>query len=153
MKTLAKSINEKLAISRTTRNAPETIKEMLEYALPELEAAIKDILGPEVRNFDFELHVNEEKNRRGEVVYEIASGDLIELTGPLGKIYYERYGFYCSGGNNVEDEGVKKIWFNPKFHFRYINGGSNGNDAFWNSLWFNLETQEWEFGRQINKPY
>lgn len=154
MKTLTNTINEKLSISRHTVKKPTTVKDMLEFALPELEKEMKNILGPDVRNFDFDLHVNESTNRRNETIYEIESGELIDLTGPLGKIYYEKYRFSTWGGNHVEgDNGEKKIWFNPKFHFSYINGGSNGNDAFWHGLWFNLDTQEWEFGRKLTDKY
>ena len=125
-------------------------KQALESALPILEDAIKSILGPEVSDFDFGLTINEFRNRKGEICYEITSKDLVDLTGAIGKMTYESYKFSTWGGMRfVDDDGENKIWFNPKFFFKYGGGGSNGTDAFWSSLWYNLDANEWVFGRRL----
>lgn len=125
-------------------------KQILESALTDLECAIKSILGPEVQDFDFGLRINESENRRGEICYEIESAELVELTGPIGKMTYKSYKFSTWGGQRFEDaDGTHKIWFNPKFFFKYVNDGSNGTDAFWSGLWYDLDANNWVFGRRL----
>lgn len=141
MKNIKDKINEKLQVSNSKTAA--SLLEKIEFALPELEKEIKKKLGNGVNSFDFELTVEEGKTRRNETIYTINSGNLVELTGPIGKITYERFTFNTWGGNKVPDEN--KIWFNPKFSFKYINGGSNGTEAFWNSIWFDIDKEEWIF--------
>ena len=119
---------------------------LIENALPKLETAINNMLKT---NFDLGLKVTESLNRRNEVIYSIESGELKSLTGPIGEMTYESYTFATWGGMKVMDEN--KIWFNPKFFFKYKNGGSNGTDAFWQALWFDLDTNDWVFGRNINE--
>ena len=102
-----------------------------------LESAISSRLGIEVK-----LNVSE--NRNGNI--EIQSENLAKHTGILVNLYKE-FVFSIWGGTLIVDEN--KIWFNPKFFFKYRDGGSNGTDALWTGLYFNLETKEWEFGREL----
>lgn len=147
MKSPKQYIIEKLNVSKPTSDG--SLLNRLENALPELEEAIVERLGdPKLRNFDFGLTVTESEDRAGKPRFEITSGNLIELTGPIGKITYDEFKFITWGGN-ITDTG-KEIWFNPKFEFHYINGGSNGTDAFWGSLWFILENDSWKLGRPIS---
>lgn len=121
-------INEKLNVSKPTNGG--TLLSRLENALPELEEAIIERLGdPTLRNFDFRLTVTESKDRAGKPRFEITSSNLLELTGPIGKITYDEFIFTTWGGT-ITDTG-NEIWFNPKFEFHYVNGGSNGCDALW----------------------
>ena len=140
-------INEKLNISKPTNNG--TLLSRIENALPELEEAIVERLGdPKLKNFDFWLTVTESTDRAGRPRFEIKSGNLVELTGPIGKITYDEFIFTTWGGT-ITDTG-NEIWFNPKFEFHYVNGGSNGSDAFWGSLWFILENDSWKLGRPLS---
>lgn len=153
MKSINTHIQERLVVSKTKQQTPEHegLWGQIEMALPQLEDEMKDILGAKtdalVRNFDFGLTVTEKLDRYKNAVYEITSEDLVPLTGPLGKLFYERFMFATWAGK--VDEKEQKIWFNPKFNFKYVGGGSNGNDAFWNSLWFDIETGQFEFGNRI----
>ena len=122
------------------------MKTLIENALPKLESVINHMLNT---NFDLGLKVTESLNRRNETVYTIESAELKSLTGPIGEMTYESFVFATWGGQKVMDEN--KIWFNPKFFFKYKNGGSNGTDAFWHALWFDLDTNDWVFGRNINE--
>ena len=147
MKSPKQYIIEKLNVSKPTNDG--SLLSRLENALPELEEAIVERLGdPKLRNFDFGLTVTESEDRNGKQRFEITSGNLIELTGPIGKITYDEFKFITWGGT-ITDTGNEK-WFNPKFEFHYINGGSNGTDAFWGSLWFILENDSWKLGRPIS---
>ena len=140
-------INEKLNVSKPTNGG--TLLSRLENALPELEEAIIERLGdPTLRNFDFGLTVTESKDRAGKPRFEITSGNLLELTGPIGKITYDEFIFTTWGGT-ITDTG-NEIWFNPKFEFHYVNGGSNGCDALWSSFWYNIPDHDWIFGRKIS---
>ena len=141
MKNIKDKINEKLQVSNS--KTASTLLQKIEFALPELEKEIKKKLGNDANNFDFELTVDEKTDRRNETIYTINSGNLIELTGPIGKTIYESFIFNTWGGNKVPDEN--KIWFNPKFSFRYVKGGSNGTEAIWNSIWFDIDEEEWIF--------
>ena len=140
-------INEKLNVSKPTNGG--TLLNRLENALPELEEAIIERLGdPTLRNFDFGLTVTESKDRAGKPRFEITSGNLLELTGPIGKITYDEFIFTTWGGT-ITDTG-NEIWFNPKFEFHYVNGGSNGCDALWSSFWYDITEHDWIFGRKIS---
>lgn len=140
-------INEKLNVSKPTNG--RTLLSRLENALPELEEAIIERLGdPTLRNFDFGLTVIESKDRAGKPRFEITSSNLLELTGPIGKITYDEFIFTTWGGT-ITDTG-NEIWFNPKFEFHYVNGGSNGCDALWSSFWYNIPDHDWIFGRKIS---
>ena len=143
-----RNINEKLVINKS--KTPETLLERIEYALPELEEAIIHRLGNDasLRNFDFGFTVKETTNRDGKQQFTIESNNLIELTGPIGKITYDEFKFATWGGTITKEKDA--IWFNPKFEFHYIGGGSNGSDAFWYGMWFLLEDNTWKFGREIN---
>ena len=141
-------INEKLNVNKN--KFPETLKGQIEEALPILEEAIIERLGNDsfVRNFDFGLKVDEITDRNGRTRFEITSNNLLELTGPIGKITYESYTL-CTWGGTIHTE-ENKVWFNPKFNFKYIDGGSNGCDAFWSAFWYDIEKHDWIFGRKIN---
>ena len=140
-------INEKLNVSKPTNDG--TLLNRLENTLPELEEAIIERLGdPTLRNFDFGLTVTESKDRAGKPRFEITSSNLLELTGPIGKITYDEFIFTTWGGT-ITDTG-NEIWFNPKFEFHYVNGGSNGCDALWSSFWYNIPDHDWIFGIKIS---
>lgn len=140
-------INEKLNVSKPTNNG--TLLSRIENALPDLEEAIVERLGdPKLRNFDFGLTVTQSEDRLGKLRFEITSGNLIELTGPIGKITYDEFKFTTWGGTFTKEKDA--IWFNPKFEFHYIAGGSNGSDAFWYGMQFLLEDNTWKFGRPIS---
>ena len=141
-------INEKLKVDKN--ESPRTLKDHIEEALPILEEAIIERLGNDsfVRNFDFGLKVDEITDRNGRTRFEITSNNLLELTGPIGKITYESYTL-CTWGGTIHTE-ENKVWFNPKFNFKYIDGGSNGCDAFWSAFWYDIEKHDWIFGRKIN---
>ena len=130
-------------------NHQKTLKDQIEEALPVLEEAIIKKLGndPFLRNFDLGLTVEENSDRSGNSTFTISSKNLIELTGPIGKITYQSYIFHTWGGTIDTEEN--KVWFSPKFSFKYIDGGSNGCDAFWSALWYDIEEHNWIFGRKI----
>lgn len=140
-------INEKLKVDKN--ESPRTLKDQIEDALPALEEAIIERLGNDsfVRNFDFDLKVNERTDRNGRTIFEITSNNLLDLTGPIGKITYQSYIFHTWGGTIDTEEN--KVWFSPKFSFKYIDGGSNGCDAFWSAIWYDIDEDKWIFGRKI----
>lgn len=143
-------IDEKLKVDKN--ESPTTLKDQIEDALPALEEAIIKRLGndPSLRNFDFGLTVEENTDRSGNYAFTISSKNLIELTGPIGKIMYDEFIFQLCGGTKVNGPDGKQIWFNPKFHFKYKDGGSNGSDAFWSGLWYVIDEDTWIFGREIS---
>ena len=143
-------IDEKLNVNKD--KVAETLRDQIEEALPALEEAIIKRLGnePYIRNFDFGLKVDESTDRNGNTRFEISSNNLVELTGPIGKITYKEFIFETWGGTKVNDPNENKIWFNPKFSFKYINGGSNGTDALWSAIWYDIDEYEWIFGREIS---
>lgn len=141
-------IDEKLNVNKD--KVAETLREQIEEALPALEEAIIERLGNDsfVRNFDFGLTVEEYEDRSGNPAFTISSNNLVELAGPIGKITYQSYEF-CTWGGTIDTE-ENKVWFNPKFSFKYIDGGSNGCDALWSAFWYDIEEHEWIFGREIS---
>ena len=143
-------INEKLKVDKN--ESPRTLKDQIEDALPALEEAIIKRLGNDssLRNFDLGLTIEENVDRSGNSTFNISSKNLIELTGPIGKITYDEFSFEMWGGKILHDGGKNQIWFNPKFHFKYKNGGSNGSDGFWSGIWYNIDDDEWIFGREIS---
>ena len=142
-------IDEKLKVDKN--GSPITLKDQIEDALPALEEAIIKRLGndPQLRNFDLELTVKENVKRSGELTFDISSKNLVELTGPIGKLLYKEFIFQTWGGTEVNSPSGKRIWFSPKFQFEYKNGGSNGTDAFWLAFWYNIDTDEWIFANEI----
>lgn len=143
-------LNEKLNVDKD--KYVETLKDKIEEALPYLEEAIIKRLGNDsyLRNFDFGLTVKENTDRSGNSTFTISSNNLIELTGPIGKITYKEFIFETWGGQKIKELGENKIWFNPKFQFKYKDGGSNGTDAFWLGFWYDIDEDKWIFGREIN---
>ena len=143
-------INEKLKVDKN--ESPKTLKDQIEEALPALEEAIIKRLGNDasLRNFDLGLTVKENTDRSGNSTFNISSKNLIELTGPIGKIMYDEFSFEARGGEILHDGGKNQIWFNPKFHFKYKDGGSNGSDAFWSGQWYDIDEDKWIFGREIS---
>jgi len=141
-------IDEKLNVNKN--KVAETLREQIEEALPLLEEAIIERLGNDsyVRNFDFGLKVDESTDRYGKTRFEITSNNLLDLTGPIGKITYQSYEL-CTWGGTIDTE-ENKVWFNPKFSFKYIDGGSNGCDALWSAFWYDIEEHDWIFGRKIS---
>lgn len=142
-------INEKLKVDKN--KSPKTLKDQIENALPALEEAIIKRLGNDssLRNFDLGLTVEENTDRSGNPTFTISSKNLIELTGPIGKLLYEKFIFQPWGGTKVNGPDGQRIWFNPKFQFKYKDGGSNGADAFWSGLWYAIDEDEWIFGKEI----
>ena len=143
-------IDEKLKVDKN--GSPITLKDQIEEALPALEEAIIKRLGNDssLRNFDLGLTVKENVDRSGNSTFNISSKNLIELTGPIGKIMYDEFSFEMWGGKILHDGGKNQIWFNPKFHFKYKDGGSNGSDAFWSAIWYDIDEDKWIFGREIS---
>ena len=142
-------IDEKLKVDK--KESPRTLKDQIEDALPALEEAIIKRLGNDssLRNLDLGLTVEENADRSGNSMFTISSKNLIELTGPIGKIIYDEFIFQPWGGTKVNGPDGKQIWFSPKFRFKYKDGGSNGADAFWSGLWYDIDKDEWIFGREI----
>lgn len=142
-------IDEKLKVDKN--ESPKTLKDQIEEALPALEEAIIKRLGndPSLRNFDLGLTVKENTDRSGNPTFTISSKNLIELTGPIGKIMYNEFTFDTWGGKILHESGKNQIWLNPKFQFKFKDGGSNGSDAFWSGLWYDIDEDEWIFGREI----
>ena len=142
-------INEKLKVDKN--ESPRTLKDQIEEALPALEEAIIRKLGNDssLRNFDLGLTVKENTDRSGNSTFTISSKNLIDLTGPIGKLLYENFIFQPWGGTKVNGSDGKRIWFSPKFQFKYKGGGSNGTDAFWSGLWYAIDEDEWIFGTEI----
>ena len=142
-------VDEKLKVDKN--ESPRTLKDKMEDALPTLEEAIINRLGDDssLRNFDLGLTVEENTDRSGNSTFTISSKNLIELTGPIGKIMYDEFSFEMLGGKILHDGGKNQIWFNPKFHFKYKDGGSNGSDAFWSGIWYDIDEDKWIFGREI----
>ena len=142
-------IDEKLKVDKN--ESPRTLKAQIEDALPALEEAIIKRLGDDssLRNFDLGLTVEENTDRSGNSTFTISSKNLIELTGPIGKIMYEEFIFQPLGGTKVNGPGGKQIWFSSKFQFKYKGGGSNWTDAFWYGIWYDIDEDKWIFGREI----
>ena len=142
-------IDEKLKVDKN--KYARTLKDKMEDALPILEEAIINRLGDDsyIRNFDLGLTIEENTDREGNPVFNISSKNLVELTGPIGKITYNELIFETWGGTKVHASGKNQIWFNPKFQFTYKDGGSNGIDAIWFGLWYDIDKDEWIFGREI----
>lgn len=86
-------IDEKLKVDKN--ESPKTLKDQIENALPALEEAIIKRLGNDssLRNFDLGLTVEENADRSGNPAFTISSKNLIELTGPIGKLLYEKFIF------------------------------------------------------------
>ena len=142
-------ISEKLKIDKN--GSPITLKDQIEDALPALEEAIIKRLGNDssLRNFDLGLTIEENDVREGNSTFTISSKNLIELTGPIGKIMYDEFIFKLLGGTKVHAPGKNQIWFSPKFQFTYKDGGSNGADVFWSGIWYDIDEDKWIFGREI----
>ena len=142
-------ISEKLKIDKN--GSPITLKDQIEDALSALEEAIIKRLGNDssLRNFDLGLTIEENDVREGNSTFTISSKNLIELTGPIGKITYDEFIFETWGGTILHDGGKNQIWFKPKFQFKYKDGGSNGADAFWSGIWYDIDEDKWIFGREI----
>lgn len=111
--------------------------EIVKENIQGLELAVSSRLGIEVK-----LNVSEDSKCN----ITIKSENLAKYTGICQSLYSE-FVFTTWGGTLIA--GSPKIWFNPKFFFEYKDGGSNGADALWTGLYFNLETKEWEFGREL----
>ena len=142
-------IDEKLKVDKN--ESPRTLKDQIEDVLPALEETIINRLGNNLslRNFDLGLTIEENIDRSGNSTFTISSKNLIELTGPIGKIMYDEFIFKLLGGTKVNGPVGKQIWFSPKFQFEYKDGGSNGIDAFWSGLWYDIDEDKWIFGREI----
>ena len=142
-------INEKLKVDKN--KSAITLKDKMEDALPILEEAIINRLGDDsyIRNFDLGLTAEENTDRSGNSTFTISSKNLIELTGPIGKIMYDEFIFKLLGGTKVHAPGKNQIWFSPKFQFTYKDGGSNGADVFWSGIWYDIDEDKWIFGREI----
>lgn len=112
--------------------------EIVKANIQGLELAVSSRLGIEVK-----LNVSED--RKGNITIE--SENLAKHTG-ICQVLYSEFVFSTWGGSLITGL-TPKIWFNPKFVFEYKEGGSNGTDALWTGLYFNLETKEWEFGREL----
>ena len=143
------TIHEKLNVKKD--KSPRTLKDRIEDALPALEEAIIKKLGNDsyLRNFDLGLSVEEFKDRYGNQQFRISSNNLVELTGPIGKILYDNFIFKTWGGTKADDPNKNVIWFNPKFDYQYKGGGSNSTDALWSAFWYDIDKDEWIFGREI----
>lgn len=142
-------INEKLKVDKN--KSPRTLKDRIEDALPALEEAIIKKLGnnSDLRNFDLGLSVEETKDRYGNQKFSISSNNLVELTGPIGKILYDKFILKTSGGTKGDTPNKNTIWFGPRFDYHYIDGGSNGVDALWSAFWYDIDEDEWIFGREL----
>ena len=143
-------LNEKLNVTKD-KTPSGTLKDRIEASLIDLEEAIIGRLGGDLRvgNVDLGLSVEEDKDSYGKQKFEISSDNLVELTGPIGKMIYKEFTFETWGGTKANDPNKNVIWFNPKFEFSYKSGGSNGTDAFWVSLWYDIDEDKWIFGREI----
>lgn len=142
-------INEKLKVDKN--KSPRTLKDRIEDALPALEEAIIKKLGSDsdLRNFDLGLSVEETKDRYGNQKFSISSNNLVELTGPIGKILYNKFIFKTIGGTKGDTPNKNTIYFNPEFEYYYNNGGSNAAVAFWLVFWYDIDEDEWIFGREL----
>ena len=149
MKTINNLIKEKLVLSKTkTSGVHEGLLGDIELALPDLENEMYKMLkdsDPDFKPFDFELTVEVEKDRRGNDRFIIKSGSLLDITGPMGKMIYEKYAFEAASSGYSETD--TELWFSPKFWFKYKGGGSNGADAFWQSLYFDINEKTFVAGR------
>lgn len=143
------TIHEKLNVKKD--KSPRTLKDQIEDALPALEEAIIKKLGSDsyLRNFDLGLSVEEFKDRYGNQQFRISSNNLVELTGPIGKILYDKFIFKTSGGTKGDTPNKNTIYFSPKFDYDYKTGGSNGTNAFWILFWYDIDEDEWIFGREL----
>lgn len=149
MKTINNRIHEKLVLNKSkSSEAHEGLWGDIEMALPDLEAEMHKALkenDPSFKPFDFGLTVDIEKDRRGNDKFVIKSDSLIDITGPLGKMIYEKYMYEAVSGSY--DETDTELWFTSKFWFKYKGGGSNGADAFWSSLYFDIKEKTFILGR------
>jgi hypothetical protein len=149
MKNINTRIQEKLVLNKSkSSEAHEGLWGDIEMALPDLEAEMHKALkenDPSFKPFDFGLTVDIEKDRRGNDKFVIKSDSLIDITGPLGKMIYEKYMYEAASGSY--DETDTELWFTSKFWFKYKGGGSNGADAFWSSLYFDINEKTFIFGR------
>ena len=102
-------LNEKLNVDKDKYT--ETLKDKIEEALPYLEEAIIKRLGNDsfIRNFDFGLTVEENTDISGNSTFTISSKNLIELTGPIGKITYKEFIFETWGGKKIEELGENEL--------------------------------------------
>lgn len=144
------ALNEKLNVTKD-KTPYGTLKDRMEASLVDLEEAIIERLGSDLQvgNVDLGLSVKEDKDSYGKQKFEISSDNLVELTGPIGKMIYKEFIFETNGGTVQQIDDSNRVWFSPKFSFTYKNGGSNGTDAFWVSLWYDIDENKWIFGREI----
>ena len=149
MKNINTRIQEKLVLSKSKPSeAHDGLWGDIELALPDLEAEMHKMLkdsDPSFKPFDFGLTVEVEKDRRGNDRFIIKSDSLLDITGPMGKMIYEKFMYEASNGGYSEND--TEIWFTSKFWFKYKNGGSNGADAFWSYLYFDLKEKTFIVGR------
>ena len=120
-------INEKLKVDKN--ESPKTLKDQIEEALPALEEAIIKRLGNDasLRNFDFGLTVKENTDRSGNPTFTISSKNLVELTGPIGKVMYNEFifqqnksGIGRSGETSVNISGLSDLKHRNQFKTKYI---------------------------------
>ena len=144
------ALNEKLNVTKD-KTPYGTLKGRIEASLVDLEETIIGRLGSDLRvgNVDLGLRVEEDKDSYGKQKFEISSDNLVELTGPIGKIIYKEFTFETWGGTKPNDPNKNVIWFNPKFTFKYKAGGSNASDALWSAIWYDIDEDKWIFGREI----
>ena len=149
MKNINTRIQEKLVLSKTKPSeAHEGLWGDIELALPDLEAEMHKMLkdaDPTFKPFDFGLTVEVEKDRRGNDRFVIKSDSLLDITGPMGKMIYEKFMYGANSGSYSETD--TEICFTTKFWFKYKGGGSNGTDAFWQSLYFDIKEKTFIVGR------
>ena len=144
------ALNEKLNVTKD-KTPYGTLKDRIEASLVDLEEAIIGRLGGDLRvgNVDLGLSVKEDKDSYGKQKFEISSNNVVELTGPIGKMLYEEFTFETWGGTKADDPNKNVIWFNPKFDYHYKDGGSNSANALWSAFWYDIDKDEWIFGREI----
>lgn len=149
MKNINTRIQEKLVLSKSKPSeSHEGLWGDIELALPDLEAEMHKMLkdsDPAFKPFDFGLTVEVEKDRRGNDRFVIKSDSLLDITGPMGKMIYEKFMYEADSGSYSETD--TEIWFTTKFWFKYKGGGSNGTDAFWQSLYFDIKEKTFIVGR------
>ena len=149
MKNINTRIQEKLVLNKTkSSETHDGLWGDIELALPDLEAEMHKMLkdnDPSFKPFDFDLTVDVEKDRQGRDRFVIKSGSLLDITGPMGKMIYEKYMYEAASGSYNEND--TELWFTSKFWFKYKGGGSNGADAFWSSLYFDIKEKTFIIGR------
>ena len=120
-------INEKLKVDKN--ESPRTLKDQIEEALPALEEAIIKRLGNDssLRNFDLGLTVKENTDRSGNSTFTISSKNLVELTGPIGKVMYNEFifqqtksGIGRSGETSVNISGLSDLKHRNQFKTKHI---------------------------------